>query len=159
MALCTYLTLKADGSDVEGESKKTSHEREGTIECFSFEYGVASGGSTQSGSGASGDIEYEPIRIVKAIDRSTPLLWHAMIENHDVEAVFKFFRPKEVGKGDEHYYTTTIARGRVTSIDFQSPYAGMGDEPTETVTFSYNEIRQEYIPGSTEAEDSFAERE
>ena len=40
-AQTVHLSLKANGSDIEGDSTISSMEREGTIECLTFEAAVA----------------------------------------------------------------------------------------------------------------------
>ena len=73
MAMTVHLKLKANGDDILGESTVTTLDREDTIECFSFDYGVQSASEAFSGI-ASGGLTHEPIRIVKRIDKATPLL-------------------------------------------------------------------------------------
>jgi len=55
---------------------------------------------------ATGERTYEPIRIAKRIDKSSPLLAKALCNNEVIEATFKFYRPDPAGSGtQEHFYT------------------------------------------------------
>ena len=133
------VILKANGEDIQGESTVTTLGREDTIECFSFDYGVISASESFSGA-PSGVRNYEPIRIVKRVDKATPLLWKALCENAKIEGSFKFFRPSPAGDGTtEEFYTVEIEEARISGIDFTSPDAmggsGATEPPTETVTF------------------------
>ena len=48
MSQSVHLTLTANGEAVEGESSINTMERENTIECFSFEYGITAGSESFS---------------------------------------------------------------------------------------------------------------
>lgn len=162
MAMTVHLKLKANGEDIQGESMVTTLGREDTIECFSFIYGVQSASETFSGT-ASGTRNYEPITIVKRIDKSTPRLWQALCQNHTVEGRFEFFRPSPAGDGTtEHFYTVEIAEGRVAGIDFSSPDAmggaGQTEPPIEVIRFVYNNMIQTYEAGGVSHEDHFRDQ-
>ena len=161
MSMTVHLTMTANGEAVEGDSIQTTMDRENTIECFSFEYGVQSASEAFSGA-ASGNRNYEPIRVVKRIDKSTPLLWKALCNNEVVEGAFKFYRPNPAGDGTtEHFYTVELTEARVAGIDFDSPNAmmeGSNEPATETVTFVYNNMLQTYESTGAAHEDKFAER-
>jgi type VI secretion system secreted protein Hcp len=81
MAMTVHLkNLKADGADIHGDSTIESLERADTIECLSFSDSVRTAREWSSGM-ASGERTYEPIRIVKRIDKSSPLLAKALCNN------------------------------------------------------------------------------
>lgn len=162
MAMTVHLKLKADGEDIEGESTVTTLEREDTIECFSFDYGVQSASESFSGT-ASGARNYEPIRIVKRVDKATPLLWKALCENSTIEGVFKFYRPSPAGDGTtEEFYTVEISEARIAGIDFSSPDAmggaGQAEPPTESIVFVFNNMAQTYEATGAAHEDNFREQ-
>ena len=162
MAMTVHLKLKAGGEDIEGESTVTTLDREDTIECFSFDYGVASASESFSGT-ASGARNYEPIRIVKRVDKATPLLWKALCENAQIEGVFKFYRPSPAGDGTtEEFYTVEIREARIAGIDFSSPDAmggaGQAEPPTESIVFVFNNMTQTYEATGASHEDSFRDQ-
>ena len=162
MAMTLSLTLTANGETIEGESTIASSDREDTIECFSFSYGVASPMESFSGQPA-GFSAYAPIVVTKQIDKSTPFLWKALTLNENIEATFRFFRPEPGSGFTEHFYTIVITDGRVSAIDFQSPdsmdaVVG-GHPPRETISFVYNNMIQTHEVSSVEHQDSFRDRE
>lgn len=163
MSMTVHLAMTANGEAVEGESSITTLDREDTIECFSFNYGVQAGSEAFSGA-ASGVRNYSPISILKRVDKSTPLLWKALCKNETVEGVFKFYRPDPAGQGTtEHFYTVEIREGRVAGIDFSSPDAMIGgtsgEPPTESVSFVFNNMVQTYESTGAGHEDEFGKEE
>ncbi|OPX40629.1 MAG: protein ImpD [Desulfobacteraceae bacterium 4484_190.3] len=116
MAMTVHLFLKANGQDIKGDSSITSMGREESIECLSFSDSVRTAREASSGV-ASGERTYEPIRITKRIDKSSPLLAKALVNNEAVEGEFKFYRPNPAGDGTtEHFFTIEIQEGRIASI-------------------------------------------
>lgn len=62
MAETVHLYLKANGTDIKGESTQVSLGREGSIECVYYEQGVIT--ARESGSGlATGRRQYQPLLI------------------------------------------------------------------------------------------------
>jgi type VI secretion system secreted protein Hcp len=162
MAMTVHLTLTANGEDIQGESTVTTLDREDTIECFSFQYGVQSASEAMSGS-ATGRRNYMPVSIMKRVDKATPLLWKALCNNESIEGTFKFFRPSPAGDGTtEHFYTVEIAQARIAGIDLSSPDAmggaGQAEPPIEIVEFVYNHMSQTYESTGAAHEDNFREQ-
>ena len=104
MAMTVHLYLTANGTKIDGDSSILSLDRENSIECLSFEDSVRTAREASSGM-ASGERTYEPVRVTKRIDKSSPLLAKALCDNEVIEATFKFFRPNPAGDG-----TTQIDR-------------------------------------------------
>lgn len=161
MAETVHLYLKAAGADIQGESTQTSLGRENSIECVYFESSVRT--AREAGSGvASGRRSYEPIKILKRIDKSTPLLYKALCQNEVIEGVFKFFRPNPVGDGTtEQFYTIEIKQGRVASFKATVPNcinpASSLEPPLEEISFLFGEISWTYEPGGITHLDSWRE--
>ena len=112
---------------------------------------------------ASGERTYDPIRIVKRIDKSSPLLFKALCDNEVIEAKFRFFRPNPDGDGTtQHFYTVEIKEGRIASYQRISPDvidpASANAPPTEEVTFVFGDIIQTYEPDGVEHEDHWSQR-
>jgi type VI secretion system secreted protein Hcp len=161
MAMTVHLTLKANGEDVKGESSVTTLDREDTIECFSFDYGVHAGSETSGR--ASGKRNYAPITIVKRIDQATPLIYQALCQNHAIEGVFRFYRPSPAGDGTtEQFYTVEITEARIAGIDLSSPdamgAAGAQQPPTEAISFVYNNMIQTYESTGAAHQDNWREQ-
>jgi type VI secretion system secreted protein Hcp len=162
MAMTVHLYLTANGTKIDGDSSILSMERENSIECLSFTDSVRTAREASSGM-ASGERTYEPIRIVKRIDKSSPLLAKALCNNEVIEAKFKFFRPNPAGDGTtQQYFTIEITNGRIESITRVSPDvidpASANAPPTEEVAFVFGRIVWTYIPDGIEHEDNWEQR-
>lgn len=163
MAETVHLYLKANGADVQGESTQTSLGRENSIECLSFEDSVRT--AREKGSGmATGRRTYEPVRVTKRIDKSSPLLAKALCNNEVIEGVFKFFRPNPTGDGTtEQFFTVGIKEGRVAAIKRTSPDtldpASALAPPMETIEFVFHNITWAYTNGGIEHHDNWRENQ
>ena len=159
MAETVHLYLKANGSDIQGQSTQTSLGRENSIECVYYEQAVKT--AREAGSGmATGRRQYEPLLIRKRIDKSSPLLCKALVENQVIEAKFKFFRPNPTGDGTtEQFYTVEIKQGRIASQKQIVPDtivpATATDPALEEVTFVFHTISWTYTNGGVTHEDTW----
>jgi type VI secretion system secreted protein Hcp len=161
MAETVHLYLKANGADIKGESIQSSLGRKDSIECVFYEQAVST--AREAGSGmATGRRRYEPIRIHKRIDKSTPLIYKAMAENQKVDGVFKFFRPNPTGDGTtEQFYSVEIKDGRISSVknwvpDCIDPVSS-SMPPMEEVQFVFHTIIWTYTNGGITHQDSWSE--
>jgi type VI secretion system secreted protein Hcp len=150
MAETVHLFLKANGTDIEGESSQTSLGREGSIECLSYEQGVAT--AREAGSGlATGRRQYQPLVVRKRLDRASPLLLKALTENQVIEGTFRFYRPDPSGDGTtQHFYTVVITQARITGVrqllpDVLGPDTA-DDPPQEELSFAVGSIEWTYEP-------------
>ena len=159
MAETVHLYLKANGADIKGESTQHSLGRENSIECLYFEQAVKT--AREAGSGmASGRRQYEPLLIRKRIDKSSPLIAKALVENQVIEATFKFFRPTPAGDGTtQQFYTIKIEDGRVASQKMYVPDtivpATSTEPPLEEVSFVFHTITWTYVPDGVEHQDTW----
>jgi type VI secretion system secreted protein Hcp len=159
MAESVHLFLKAKGSDIKGESTQHSLGRENSIECVYYEQGVKT--AREAGTGAaSGRRQYEPLLIRKRIDKASPLLMKAMVENQEIEGTFKFFRPNPSGDGTtEQFYTVMIKKGRIASVKQFVPDniepATSTEPPLEEVTFVFHTINWTITNGGVTHEDTW----
>jgi type VI secretion system secreted protein Hcp len=159
MAETVHLYLKANGSDIQGESSQTSMGRENSIECVYFTSSVKT--AREAGSGmATGRRQHEPIMIRKRIDKSTPLIAKALCENQVIEGKFKFFRPNPTGDGStEQFYTVEIKKGRIASQRTWLPDtivpASTMEPPLEEVSFVFHSIVWTYTNGGVTHEDTW----
>ncbi len=162
MAESVHLFLRANGTDIKGESTQISLDRESSIECISFDDAVRTARERGTGQ-ATGRRTYEPIRIQKRIDSSSPLLAKALCNNEDIEGEFRFYRPSPTGDGTtEQFFTISISQGRIASIARRSPSAidpaNSVEPPTEEVAFVFHTVRWIYNGAghNSEHEDSWA---
>ena len=162
MAMTVHLYLTANGTKIDGDSTILSMDRENSIECLSFEDSVRTAREASSGM-ASGERTYEPIRICKRIDKSSPLLAKALCNNEVIEATYKFYRPSPAGDGStEQYFTVEIQEGRIASCTRVGPDvidpASASAPPTEEATFVFGWIRWCYEPDGIEHIDHWSQR-
>jgi type VI secretion system secreted protein Hcp len=162
MAMTVHLFLKANGQDIQGDSSVESLERANSIECLSFSDSVRTGREASTGM-ATGERTYEPIKITKRIDKSSPLLAKALCNNEVIEGDFKFYRPNPAGDGTtQHFYTITIQQARIASISRVSPDvtnpASASDPAKETVSFVFGYVRWTYEPDGVEHVDEWKQR-
>ncbi len=160
MAETVHLYLKANGSDIHGESTQHSLNRENSIECVYYKQSVIT--AREAGSGmATGRRQYEPLLVRKRIDKSSPLIAKALVENQVIEASFKFFRPNPSGDGTtEQFYTVAIKQGRIASINQYVPDtivpATSTEPPLEEVSFVFHTISWTYTNGGVTHEDTWS---
>ncbi len=161
MAETVHLYLKANNSDIQGESSQVSLGRENSIECVYYDQAVST--AREAGSGmATGRRRYEPIIIRKRIDKATPLIYKAMAQNERIDGTFKFFRPNPVGDGTtEQYYTVEIKNGRVSAVRNYSPDCidpvSCSMPAMEEVQFVFHTIVWTYTNGGITHEDTWSE--
>lgn len=159
MAEPVALFLKADGTLIEGDSTQHSLERANSIECLYFEHEVMTAREASSGM-ATGRRQYKPILIRKRIDRSTPLIQHALVNNQVIDAEFRFYRPNPKGDGTtEQFFTLSIFEGRLSSMRLVNPDslvpATAVEPPLEEVGFVFERIEWTYMDGGVTATDSW----
>lgn len=156
MAETVHLFLKVNGSDVKGESTQTSVGRADSIECVHYEHNINTVRDPHSGH-ATGRRVHEPIVIRKRIDKSSPLIAKALVENTKIDASFKFYRPNPTGDGTtEQFYTVSIKDGRVAGLKQLLPPRESPEAPLEEVTFTFHTINWTFTNGGVTHEDSWA---
>ena len=159
MAETVHLFLKANGTDVKGESTQTSLGRADSIECTYYESGIKT--AREAGSCmATGRRQYEPLLIRKRIDKASPLLAKALCENQVVDGTLKFFRPNPTGDGTtEQFYTVAFKKGRIASMKQIVPDtivpATSTEPPMEELTFVFHTINWTYTNGGVTHEDTW----
>ncbi len=144
-----YLFAKANGQDIHGDSTQTSLGRQDAIECLSFNLSVITARETGSGQ-ATGRRQWQPISCVKRIDKASPYLFMALIENKNIDAMFKFYRPNPSGDGTtQQFYTVEIHDGRIATLSQLRPDLSAGSTlpPMEELTLVFQEITGTYQQG------------
>ena len=162
MAENVFLFLKLAGQDIHGESSQTSLGRENSIECFQFTAQGKIGRDPGTGQ-ATGRRQYDPIVIVKRIDKSSPLLAKGFAQNQAATGIFKFFRPNPAGDGTtQQFFTIEFKDGRIASlkdyvIDTLDPVVTTRP-PLEEVSFVFSRISWTITDGGVTFEDSLSGR-
>jgi len=153
MAETVHLYLTANGVAIQGESSQTSLGRENSIECLSFDQRCATGRDAASGM-PTGRRQYEPVAFRKRIDKASPLIAKALVENQVIDAVFKFFRPNPSGDGTtQQFFTISIKQGRIASVRTYLPFTldpgSANQPPQDEVTMVFQSISWSYANGVT----------
>ena len=162
MAETVHLFLKINGVEVHGETESNKPGAKDSIPCVFFDQSVTTARDTASGM-TTGRRQYNPILIRKLIDKCSPLLFKALVDNQLVDAVFKFYRPNPVGDGTtEQYYTIEIKNGRIASMrnylpDTITPSTA-NLPPLEEVTFVFHTISWTYTNGGVTHQDTWSVR-
>ena len=144
---------------IQGDSTVTSMSRANSIEVLSLTHALRA--SFERGTGlATGRRFYEPIEFRKRLDKSTPLLRRALVQNDSVSGTFRWFRPNPNGNGTtQHFLTVAFSGGRITSAVMKLPDTldpGTANlAPYEDVTLVFNSIQWDWLPDSISAQDDW----
>jgi type VI secretion system secreted protein Hcp len=161
MAETVHLFLKINGNAVKGESTQSSLGRDGSIECIQWDMSVTSAREAATNL-VTARRQFSPLKIVKRIDRSSPLLVAALSQNQKVDGVFKFYRPNPSGDGTtEQFFTVEFKEGNIASVkQFVTPTIHKetaGEPPQEEVTMVFKTIVWTYTNGGITHQDSWAD--
>jgi len=158
MALQAYIQLKADGSDIYGETTVESIggvDVVNSIEAVAFFHELTQS-TTDGARRASGHMQAGPITFVKAQDKSSPLLMYAMTQNHGIEGTVKLFSQNPDYGSTQHYHTFYFNNGRIISFRTEmlnGLFPENGSVPVlERVSISYGLLRSTNEIHSTETE-------
>ncbi|MGK3992676.1 Hcp family type VI secretion system effector [Sorangium sp. So ce1024] len=155
MALQAHLKLKGvtqgaiDGS-------VTQKGREKTIAVIAVQHQIISPRDPATGM-PSGKRQHKPFVITKELDKATPLLYNALVNNESIsEWELKFYTPgtqatKNIGK-EQNHYTVKLTNATVASIDFymentRRPPEGKDVPEYEKIAFTYQKIEWSYDDG------------
>lgn len=158
MADTISLTLSANSTNIPGDSSVSTLERANKLEVLSLEQTV-SRAFDRATLQATGRRIYAPIRFTKRLDRSTPLLRKALINNEVVEGNFRWFRPNPTGDGTtQHFMTLSFTQGRITKCVLRLPDTLGADTatlpPLEEIEMTAGTWTWTWVPGSIEFQDT-----
>jgi type VI secretion system secreted protein Hcp len=166
MALNAYLILKgAKQGQINGGVTQKGHEN--TIEVHSFTDEIISPRDATTGL-PTGKRQHEPIVIVKVLDKSTPLLWQALVSNENLtQFVLQVYaqQPTEggvnAGAGAEvMIYTISLTNATISSIRqymADNEIATNASLPVrEEISFTYQKITWTWTQGGITATDDWS---
>jgi type VI secretion system secreted protein Hcp len=159
MALNAFLTLKGQKQGSINGSV-TQKGRENSILVHSFSNEVISPRDASSGL-ATGKRQHKPLMILKEIDKSSPLLWNALVNNENlVTWQLKFWAPAAGGTATEQQiYTITLTNASIASMREYMPDNLDPDKAKlpllEEVTFTYQKIQWVWTDGGITAQDDW----
>jgi len=157
MALNAFLTLqgKAQGS-IKGPV--TQKGREGTIMVIAANHEVAAPMSNAGGA-AIGKRVHRPFVITKELDKSSPLLYKAMVNAEDLNVWELKFYAADITGVEKQNYTVKLTDAFITDIRFVLPNTKNADtlklSPYEEIEFIYRTIEWTWTDGGITATDQW----
>jgi len=141
-------------------SGETQAGREDQIRVFTFGHNVSAAYDTATGL-PTGKRQHRPVRILKNIDRASPLIASALFNNENLTSVIiRFWKPDDPGK-ELQFYTIELINAHIVSI-MPSHSSRLADSNEvnpvpmgETVTFNYQKIIFTWEDGGITAEDDW----
>ena len=147
MALNAYLKLKGQK---QGELKGsvTQKGREGKIMIIAVSHEITSPRDAASGL-PTGKRMHKPFVVTKELDKSTPLLFNALVNNENVpEWELQFWQPSQTGAEKQHY-TVKLVNANIASINFRMANNKHPDlmkfAEYEEVAFTYQKIGRAHV--------------
>jgi len=128
--------LKIEGID--GESRDDKHR--GEIDILSWSWGMSQPGAGTGSTRRRGNVVVEDVTLSRSVDKASPALMLKCASGEHIEKLE--LAAKKPGATDD-YYTVTFEDCNCTSFN-QS--AGGGEEPVESVSFTYSKVKVEYKP-------------
>jgi type VI secretion system secreted protein Hcp len=162
MALNAYLKLKGQKKG-EIKGSVTQKGREGKIMVIAAHHEIVSPRDAASGQ-ATGKRMHHPFVITKEVDKSSPLLYAAMIGNENItEWELQFWRPAVTAVGgagaEKQHYTVKLTNAKIANIAFTMPNNKHPDlaklAEYEDVTFVYQKIEWTWVDGGIVAADNW----
>jgi type VI secretion system secreted protein Hcp len=157
MALPAHLTLTGERQGaIKGSCDQSG--REDTILVQAFNHDVSIPRDPQTGL-ATGKRVHHPLTVLKAFDKSSPLLYMALTTGEHMKNVeIKWYRIDPMGK-EEHYFTIKLEDAVIVSIQ---PWMKNCLDPTfghlghmEEVSFTYRKVMWRWEPDGVESEDDW----
>ena len=157
MAYSAYLTLAGQKQGPINGSV-TQKGRENSILVHGFDVQVSSPRDPTSGL-PTGKRVHSPIVIVKEIDRASPLLWNALVNNENLTTwVLRVWAPTVTGV-ESQIYTITLTNANIASMDESMADNAIPANATlplrEQITFTYQKITWTWMEGGITASDDW----
>lgn len=157
MALNAYLTLKGESQgDIKGSVTQAG--REDTIAVIAFDQEIKSPRDAASGL-PTGKRQHGPLTITKEVDKSTPLIYSAMVQNENIsELKLQCWQPSPTGKEVQHFTieltNASVSQIRIEMLNNKYP-ENMQHKEREHVSFCYQKIIWTWEDGGITAEDDW----
>ena len=157
MALNAYMRVTGE-TQGEIRGSVTQAGREDSIMVLAVDHEVVSPRDEASGL-PTGKRQHKPLTITKEIDKTTPLLMNALVNNENItDMEIRFWAPSNTGQ-EFQYYTIELLNASIAGIRFEmlnNKYPeNMQHKECEYVTFCYEKIIWTYEDGGNTAEDDW----
>lgn len=105
------------------------------------------------------NINHQNATIIKPVDKSSPLLAKAISDNESLRCEFDFYRTDKAGYM-ERYYQIKLTDARIADLHLHIPHNihHNGEEPQESVSFTYKSISWEHCIAGTSTYSLWEER-
>ena len=162
MALNAYLNLKGQKQG-KIDGSVTQKGREKKIMVIAVNHEVVSPRDAASGL-PTGKRQHKPFTIIKELDKATPLLMNALVNNENItEWELQFWTPQlsaASGTGSEkQHYTVKLTNANIASINFKMANNKHPDlmkyAEYEEIAFTYQKIEWTWIDGGITAMDDW----
>jgi type VI secretion system Hcp family effector len=124
MALMFYCELTLNGTALTGDVTMNTiggvDVSADHIEGYELHFGTRMD-TMHGGSGRSGKRTMDPVRICKAIDRTTPLLYQGLAQNQIIDGDIKLFDMDPTDGTTRHRFTLRLSRARISAVTSTSP--------------------------------------
>jgi type VI secretion system secreted protein Hcp len=157
MPVSAYLTL-AGQKQGPFDGPVTEKGKEKSILVHGFDVGIISPRDSTTGL-PSGKRQHEPVTILKDVDKTSPQLWTALVNNETLTTwVLRFWMVNAAGIAQQ-LYTVTLTNASVASVtesmlDNEEP-ANAGLPLQEEITFTYQKIQWTWNDGGITAQDDW----
>ena len=139
-ALNTYVAMTLNGEAITGEvtlatiggvDVSANH-----LECTAINHEIF-GGDT-------GKLGHTPFKMIKRVDKASPLLYRALDNNETVTATIKYFNNDPDSGVTKHFFSAVLTGGRVSAIRQWIPNSldptGAFFPPMEEISITYQSI-------------------
>ncbi len=157
MALNAYLHLKGQKQgDINGSV--TQKGREGTIMVIAANHEIVSPRDIASGL-PTGNRMHKPFIITKELDKSSPLLYNAMVNNENIVQWQLQFYTAAINGVEKQDYTVVLTNANIAGIRFTMPNNKHPDlmklNEYEEIEFTYQSIQWTWTDGGITSRDSW----
>jgi type VI secretion system secreted protein Hcp len=157
MALSAYLTLAGQKQGAIN-GPVTEKGKENSILVHGFSVGVVSPRDPTTGQ-ASGKRQHDPVTILKDVDKTSPQLWTALVNNENLTKwVLQFWTANAAGLAQQ-VYTVTLTNASIESMTesmLDNEEAANASLPLqEEITFTYQKIQWTWMDGGITAQDDW----
>jgi type VI secretion system secreted protein Hcp len=134
------MFLKLEG--IKGESTDSKHK--GDIQIDSFQWGVGRGISSATGGAGAGKTTIQTFKIVKSVDKSSPLLLAAAASGKHYKEADLLFARKAGGKQVD-YLEIKMENVLISSIQAGG---SSNNRPQESISFNFAKVEEVYLSGN-----------
>lgn len=159
MALNAFIRIKGQKQGVI-KGSVSQKGREESIMVIAVSHEIVSPRDAATGL-PTGKRQHKPFVITKEVDRSSPLLYQALVTNENLpECVIQFWQPSPPTGLDKQHYSIKLINANIVSIDFRMPNSKQPEfmklAEYEEIAFTYQKIQWLWTDGGIISEDTWA---